>query len=143
MIDLRGSISVQKTNTKEPVGPGADFVVQGVCRDHAVADFGGVEGVTCSNETVTCDKAHSGTNPADGTVIRAPQACCKCGGGVTPEDYAIGGRCHVNYQVSGTAAYTQAVRVLPEQACRINCRDNYEIWTLLAGCRSRRAARDY
>eukprot|EP01043_Picozoa_sp_COSAG02_P064308 COSAG02_NODE_9362_length_2242_cov_25.855190_1_plen_158_part_00 len=120
LVDLSGSISVHKTNTKEAVGPGADFVVQGVCHDHHVTDFGGVQGATCANETVTCDKAHIGTDPADGSRIRAPQACCKCGGGVRTEDYAISGRCNFDYHVSGTVAYTTAVRVVSARACLIS-----------------------
>lgn len=111
-----GYFSAHKTTVKQSVGSSVgstDFVVHGVCGDVAVTDFGGVEGVTCDDEAVTCDKAQLGTDPRHGRPIHAAEACCKCGGGVTPEDYSIGGRCQFDYDVTGTYELTNQVRVAP------------------------------
>ena len=112
VVDLSGSISVHKTTVKEAVASDADFVVAGGCKDFAVTDFGGTKGASCDNKTVACETAQVGTSPFDGTRIDARHACCKCGGGVKSEEYAIGGRCKFNYAISGTVGFTTSVRVI-------------------------------
>jgi hypothetical protein len=107
VVDFSGHINVYKTLVRQAVGTG-DFVVRGVCQDVGVSDFDSVDGRTCDAEEVTCDKAHAGTSPLDGSTIAAPRACCKCpGGGLTPPDYSIGGRCKFDYDISGTVGYTE------------------------------------